>query len=142
MTLWIAVLGAGALAYGLKLGGYLVPERILEVPWIDRVVPLLTVAQNIFLGRQPRRFGLVDARALRHRTRELVTRLGIDVDVDAPLGRLGLGVQQMVALARAVSDPGEARRRGEAGRARAVGSFSWETIAEATAGVYRAALAG
>lgn len=44
MTLWITVLAAGALAYGLKLGGYLVPERVLEVPWIDRVVPLLTVA--------------------------------------------------------------------------------------------------
>lgn len=44
MTMWIAVLVAGALAYLLKLGGYLVPERILEVPWIERVVPLLTVA--------------------------------------------------------------------------------------------------
>lgn len=44
MTLWVAVLAAGVLAYALKLGGYLVPERVLEVPWIDRVVPLLTVA--------------------------------------------------------------------------------------------------
>jgi ribose transport system ATP-binding protein len=67
------------------------------------LVPLLSVAQNVFLGREPRRFGLVDTGALRRRARELVTRLGIDVDVDAPLGRLGLGVQQMVALARAVS---------------------------------------
>ncbi|MFK5633080.1 MULTISPECIES: AzlD domain-containing protein [unclassified Ornithinimicrobium] len=44
MTLWTAVLAAGALAYLIKLGGYLVPERILEVPWVERVVPLLTVA--------------------------------------------------------------------------------------------------
>lgn len=44
MTLWVAVLGAGVLAYALKLAGYLVPERVLEVPWIERVVPLLTVA--------------------------------------------------------------------------------------------------
>ncbi|GAA1181996.1 AzlD domain-containing protein [Ornithinimicrobium humiphilum] len=44
MTLWIAVLAAGLLAYLIKLGGYLVPERVLEVPWIERVVPLLTVA--------------------------------------------------------------------------------------------------
>lgn len=44
MTLWIAVLAAGALAYAIKLGGYLVPERVLEVPWVERVVPLLTVA--------------------------------------------------------------------------------------------------
>ncbi|HSP60379.1 MAG TPA: AzlD domain-containing protein [Ornithinimicrobium sp.] len=67
MTLWIAVLGAGALAYALKLGGYLVPERVLEVPWIDRVVPLLTVAllsslivtQGFLTGGIP----TVDARA-------------------------------------------------------------------------------
>lgn len=44
MTLWIGVLAAGAIAYLIKLGGYLVPERLLEVPWVDRVVPLLTVA--------------------------------------------------------------------------------------------------
>lgn len=44
MTLWITVLAAGLLAYLIKLGGYLVPQRVLEVPWVDRVVPLLTVA--------------------------------------------------------------------------------------------------
>ena len=60
---------------------------------------------------------------------------GAPVDPDAFVADLA------DTLARAVSDPGEARRRGEAGRARAVGSFSWETIAEATAEVYRTALA-
>lgn len=44
MTLWLAVLGACLLAWLLKLGGYLVPERVLHIPWVDRVVPLLTVA--------------------------------------------------------------------------------------------------
>ncbi|WP_134772645.1 AzlD domain-containing protein [Ornithinimicrobium flavum] len=44
MTLWLAVLAACLLAWLLKLGGYLVPERVLHVPWVDRVVPLLTVA--------------------------------------------------------------------------------------------------
>ncbi|GAB4081854.1 sugar ABC transporter ATP-binding protein [Modestobacter muralis] len=67
------------------------------------LVPLLTVAQNIYLGREPRRFGLVDTRALNRQAAELVQRLGIEVDVRAELGSLGLGVQQMVALARAVS---------------------------------------
>jgi ribose transport system ATP-binding protein len=67
------------------------------------LVPLLTVAQNIYLGREPRRFGLVDTRALNREAAALVQRLGIDVDVRAQLGSLGLGVQQMVALARAVS---------------------------------------
>src|SRR5699024_7860631 len=44
VTLWLAVVGACLLAWLLKLGGYLVPERVLHVPWVDRVVPLLTVA--------------------------------------------------------------------------------------------------
>ena len=67
------------------------------------LVPLLSVASNVFLGREPKRAGLVDVRAMRRGARELVERLGIEVDVDARLGDLGLGVQQMVALARAVS---------------------------------------
>ena len=67
------------------------------------LVPLLSVASNIFLGREPKRRGLMDLRAMRRRAGELVTSLGIEVDVDARLGSLGLGVQQMVALARAVS---------------------------------------
>ncbi len=67
------------------------------------LVPLLSVASNIFLGREPKRRGLMDVRAMRTQARALVKSLGIEVDVDARLGSLGLGVQQMVALARAVS---------------------------------------
>jgi uncharacterized membrane protein len=44
VTLWLAVVAACVLAYLIKLGGYLVPERVLALPWVDRVVPLLTVA--------------------------------------------------------------------------------------------------
>ncbi|QFG67977.1 AzlD domain-containing protein [Ornithinimicrobium pratense] len=44
MTLWIAVVAACLLAWLVKLAGYLVPERVLQIPWVDRVVPLLTVA--------------------------------------------------------------------------------------------------
>lgn len=44
MTLWLTVLAACLLAWVAKLAGYLVPERILAIPWVDRVVPLLTVA--------------------------------------------------------------------------------------------------
>lgn len=44
MTLWVAVAAACALAYALKLAGYLVPHRLLEVPWVTRVTPLLPVA--------------------------------------------------------------------------------------------------
>jgi hypothetical protein len=44
MTLWAAVVAVSLLAFLTKLAGYLVPERLLEVPWVERVVPLLTVA--------------------------------------------------------------------------------------------------
>jgi galactofuranose transport system ATP-binding protein len=67
------------------------------------LVPLLSVARNIFLGREPRRYGLVDVRAMEREAAALLQRLGIDLDVREDLGRLGLGAQQMVALARAVS---------------------------------------
>ncbi|MCF2573045.1 sugar ABC transporter ATP-binding protein [Brevibacterium sp. UCMA 11754] len=68
------------------------------------LVPLLSVARNIFLGREPRtRLGLIDLKALNSRAAEVVADLGIDVDVTAELGALGLGVQQMIALARAVT---------------------------------------
>ncbi|WP_199432632.1 sugar ABC transporter ATP-binding protein [Qaidamihabitans albus] len=68
------------------------------------LVPLLSVARNIFLGREPRtRFGLVDTAAMNRRAAELAGSLGVDIDVTEDLGRLGLGAQQMVALARAMS---------------------------------------
>lgn len=44
MTVWVAVVAACLLAFLTKLAGYLVAERVLEIAWIERVVPLLTVA--------------------------------------------------------------------------------------------------
>lgn len=44
MTMWLAVLAACALAFGLKLAGYLVPQHVLDIPWVHRVTPLLPVA--------------------------------------------------------------------------------------------------
>jgi len=68
------------------------------------LVPLLSVARNIFLGREPRgRLGLVDVDEMNDRARAITARFAIDLDVTEELGRLGLGAQQMVALARAVS---------------------------------------
>jgi ribose transport system ATP-binding protein len=68
------------------------------------LVPLLSVARNIFLGREPRnRIGLIDVKRMNRDAHELLGRLGVPIDVTAELGRLGLGAQQMVALARAMS---------------------------------------
>jgi galactofuranose transport system ATP-binding protein len=65
--------------------------------------PNLSVAENIFIGRYPRRFGLVDWRAMRKQSAELLQRLQIDVDVGKPLGEYPLAIQQMVAIARALN---------------------------------------
>ncbi|GII81663.1 sugar ABC transporter ATP-binding protein [Sphaerisporangium rufum] len=62
----------------------------------------LTVAENIFAGREPRRMGRILWREMRRRAAELLARLEIDVDVTAPLSSCSLAVQQMVAIARAV----------------------------------------
>ena len=66
------------------------------------LVPLMSVARNLHLGREPRRFGLVDVSRMNREAAEVLGRYGVDVDVTRPLRTLGLGAQQMVALARAV----------------------------------------
>jgi simple sugar transport system ATP-binding protein len=62
----------------------------------------LSVAENILLGREPRRLGRIDWRRMRARAGELLARLELDLDVAAPLSSYSLAVQQMVAIARAI----------------------------------------
>ncbi|MFK0248151.1 sugar ABC transporter ATP-binding protein [Amycolatopsis azurea] len=68
------------------------------------LIPLMSVASNVYLGREPRkRFGLVDWARMNSDAAALLADYGIETDVRRPLGTLGVGAQQMVALARAVS---------------------------------------
>ncbi|WP_410660374.1 sugar ABC transporter ATP-binding protein [Amycolatopsis sp. lyj-112] len=68
------------------------------------LIPLMSVASNVFLGREPRsRFGLVDWARMNSDAAALLADYGIHTDVRRPLGTLSVGAQQMVALARAVS---------------------------------------
>jgi galactofuranose transport system ATP-binding protein len=62
----------------------------------------LSVAENIFIGREPRVLGAVNWRAMKKRATELLARLQIDIDVAAELGTYSLAIQQMVAIARAL----------------------------------------
>jgi len=66
------------------------------------LVPSLSVAENLTLGRQPGRLGLIHWGATRRRARAALARLGLDLDVDTELGTLSVAVQQLVALARAL----------------------------------------
>ncbi|MDG5804442.1 sugar ABC transporter ATP-binding protein [Streptomyces ossamyceticus] len=65
--------------------------------------PNLSVAENIFIGREPTRFGRIQWKRMRKEAAELVDRLGLDIDVSAPLSAYPLAVQQLVAIVRSVS---------------------------------------
>ncbi|MFE1025799.1 sugar ABC transporter ATP-binding protein [Streptomyces sp. NPDC058818] len=68
------------------------------------LIPLLSVARNLFLGREPRnRFGVLDVARMNREAEEALSTYGVRVDVRQPLRTLGVGAQQMVALARAVA---------------------------------------
>ena len=62
-----------------------------------------TVAENIFLGREPRRFGFLDVGRMNREAAELLRRFAIEIDVRRPLMDFSTAIQQMVAIARAVS---------------------------------------
>jgi monosaccharide-transporting ATPase len=64
--------------------------------------PNLSVAENIMIGREPRRFGRIQWSRITQRARELLARLHLDIDVTADLGSFSIAVQQMVAIARAI----------------------------------------
>jgi len=61
----------------------------------------LSVAENIMLGREPRRFGAIDWRETRERAAEILAQLHLDIDPASALNSHSLAVQQLVAIARA-----------------------------------------
>ncbi|MCZ2828629.1 sugar ABC transporter ATP-binding protein [Modestobacter sp. VKM Ac-2986] len=68
-------------------------------------IPEMTVAENLATGAEPTRFGvLLDRRAMRQQAQEKLARVGADIDPDRPIGRLSVGMQQVVEIARAVAE--------------------------------------
>jgi len=68
--------------------------------------PNLTVAENIFIGRYPRKwggFGPIDWATMQRRATKLLAKLDLHIDVQKPLSAYPLAIQQMVAISRAVS---------------------------------------
>jgi len=67
------------------------------------LVPAMTVAENVLLGRAPTRFGMIDGARMRRETVALLQQLGATLDPDAITGTLGIAQQQLVEIARALS---------------------------------------
>jgi monosaccharide-transporting ATPase len=67
------------------------------------LVPFRSVAENIFLNREPKRFGFIDWSRMNREAAAILHRLDLDVDVTRPLYDYSVATQQMTALARALS---------------------------------------
>ncbi len=66
------------------------------------LIPMLSVAENLFLGRQPMRWGMIDTRSINARSKELLQAYHLDIDVTRTLSSFSVAVQQIVAIARGV----------------------------------------
>ncbi|OWY39038.1 D-xylose ABC transporter ATP-binding protein [Xenophilus sp. AP218F] len=68
------------------------------------LIPQLSVMENLFLGREPSRFGVIDYAAMRRQARALLERVGAgQIDPQAEAGSLSIGQQQMVEIAKALA---------------------------------------
>jgi len=66
------------------------------------LIPFLSVAENIFLGRQPMQLGRIDWKQIHLRAADALARLDLEVDVTQTLNSYSIAIQQMVAIARAL----------------------------------------
>lgn len=64
--------------------------------------PNLTVAENLFIGREPKKFGMIDWRTMNRKSADVLKSLDINVPPTQSLDECSLAIQQMIAIARAV----------------------------------------
>ena len=67
------------------------------------LVPEMTAAENIYLGREPGRFGVIDTARLRHEAEVQLAAFGLTIPLHTPIRELGIGQQQLVEIAKALS---------------------------------------
>ena len=65
--------------------------------------PYLSIAENVFLGNERKRFGVINWRETRAQAAELLRRVGLDENLDTEVRNIGVGKQQMVEIAKALS---------------------------------------
>lgn len=66
------------------------------------LLPHMSIAENITLGRESFRFGIIDRRAARRRAAAAIARLGLSIETSLEVGSCSIAVQQLVAIARAL----------------------------------------
>lgn len=64
--------------------------------------PNLSVAENLFIGREPKKAGMIDWKAMNKKSKELLEGLDIHIDVTLEIEKYSIAIQQMIAIARAV----------------------------------------
>ncbi|WP_053986276.1 sugar ABC transporter ATP-binding protein [Niameybacter massiliensis] len=64
--------------------------------------PNLSVSENIFIGRAPKKFGRIDWKTMHQKARDILKNLNIEIDVTKSLENYSVAIQQMVAIARAI----------------------------------------
>ncbi|GAB4100396.1 multiple monosaccharide ABC transporter ATP-binding protein [Sinomonas halotolerans] len=67
------------------------------------LIPELSIMENIFLGNEPARRGVIDWKEARKRSLELLARVGLREDPDTPIKDIGVGKQQLVEIAKALN---------------------------------------
>ncbi|QBH97381.1 sugar ABC transporter ATP-binding protein [Limnobaculum zhutongyuii] len=66
------------------------------------LLPNMSVADNLFIGREPKKFGLVNRKEIIRQSQKIMASYGFELDVTQPLGYYSVAMQQIVAIARAV----------------------------------------
>ena len=66
------------------------------------LIPEMTVAENIYLGKEPQRFGVIDKQRLYHDAGQLLSQFGLTLPLDRRVYELGIGQQQLVEIAKAL----------------------------------------
>ena len=118
---------AGEIRFGGNLVDFTSPQEaqkggISTIYQEINLIPFRSVAENIFLGRELRRFGFLDWPRMHDEAAALLRRFAIEIDVGRPLMEFSTAIQQMVAIARGGLVRGSPRHHGRtdfvAGRAR------------------------
>ena len=80
------------------------------------LIPLLSIAENIFIASPPSRFGVIDRDAVYRRSQQLLAKVGLNEAPDTLVTDIGVGKQQLVEIAKALSKAGAPADSGRADR--------------------------